>query len=377
MPDSVIPLIQYLVEVPDFRAARGRRYALAAILALACAAMLCGYRSYGAIAEWGRNYGGALAQALGFKHGCTPCAATLHFVFRHLGVAQFEALLSRWAQQFAAAAPEMPPDAWAADGKSLRGSQKGGAAGAHLLSAVSQHLGLTVGQCAVNDKTNEQTAMPALLAQLVFHGQVITADALHTQRPLAQDVIDAGGDYVLIVKANQPGVYDDIQTLFQEPQVVCETLTQATSLDLGHGRIELRRLTASSALRDYTAWPGLEQVFQIERTITIKKTGQRHHEIVYGLTSLAPSQADAARLLHLVRGHWRIENGSHWVRDVTFDEDRSTVRCGNIPQVMAALRNTTIGLARLAGHTNIAAACRYYAAHPWAAVALLGLPAEN
>lgn len=376
MPDSVIPLMQYLVEVPDFRAARGRRHSLAAILALACAAMLCGYRSYSAMAEWGRNYGAALALALGFKHGITPCAATLHFVFRHLAVAQFEALLSRWAQQFAAQ-PGSPPDAWAADGKSLRGSQKGGAAGAHLLSAVSQQLGLTVGQCAVSAKTNELTAMPTLLAQLVFHGQIITADALHTQRTFAEDVIDAGGEYVLIVKDNQPSVYEDIQTLFQEPQVVSDTLTQATSVDLGHGRIEQRRLTASAALRDYTPWPGLEQVFQIERTITIKKTGQRRHEIVYGLTSLTPAQADAARLLQLVRGHWRIENRSHWVRDVTFDEDRATVRCGHIPQVMAALRNTAIGLARLAGHTNIAAACRHYAAHPWAAIALLGLPVEN
>lgn len=163
----------------------------------------------------------------------------------------------------------------------------------------------------------------------------------------------------------------------QEPQVVRETLTHASTLDLGHGRIGQRRLTASSALVGYALWPGLQQVFQIERTITIKKTGQRRHEIVYGVTSLTPQQADAARLLELVRGHWCIENRTHWVRDVTFDEDRSTVRCGNIPQVMAALRNLAIGLARLAGHTNIAAACRYYAARPWAALALLGIQPED
>jgi predicted transposase YbfD/YdcC len=141
--------------------------------------------------------------------------------------------------------------------------------------------------------------------------------------------------------------------------------------------IEQRQLTASTALLGYTAWPGLQQVFQIERTITIKKTGRKRHEIVYGVTSLTPQQADAARLLLLVRGHWSIENRTHWVRDVTFDEDRSTVRCGNIPQVMAALRNLAIGLARLAGHSNIAAACRYYAARPWAALALLGVESEN
>ena len=94
----------------------------------------------------------------------------------------------------------------------------------------------------------------------------------------------------------------------------------------------------------------------MERTVTIKKTGQQHHEVVYGVASLAPYKADAARLLRLVRQHWRIENKSHWVRDVTFDEDRSQVRRGTIPQMMAALRNVAIGLMRLSGHQNIAAA---------------------
>jgi hypothetical protein len=95
------------------------------------------------------------------------------------------------------------------------------------------------------------------------------------------------------------------------------------------------------------------------------------------VTSLTPERADAARLLAVVRGHWSIENRSHWVRDVTFDEDRSQVRCGNIPQVMAALRNTVIGLMRWAGYTNMAAACRRFAAQPTAALHLIGITLEN
>jgi predicted transposase YbfD/YdcC len=376
MPASVIPLIEVLVEVPDFRAARGRRHPLVAILALACAAMLCGYRSYSAIAEWGHNYGAPLLAALGFKHAA-PCVGTLHFVLRHLDAARLEACLAQWANQVLATQEGEAGEALATDGKTLRGSQKGGAPGAHLLATVSQRLGLTLTQCAVADKTNELTAMQAMLEGLLLTGRIITADALHTQRSFAEAVLAAGGDYVLIAKENQPQLCDDIRTLFQEPEVVKETLTQATTIDLGHGRIEVRRLIASSALVGYTPWPGLQQVFQIQRTITIKKTAQRRQEVVYGVTSLSPQQADAARLLTLVRGHWRIENRSHWVRDVTFDEDRSTVRCGSTPQVMAALRNTTIALMRLAGHTNIAAACRHYAARPWAALALIGIHAEN
>jgi predicted transposase YbfD/YdcC len=339
--------------------------------------MLCGYRSYSAMAEWGHNYGGPLLTALGFKPATAPCVGTLHFVLRHLDAGRFEACLARWANQVLTAQASGAAEALATDGKTLRGSQKGGAPGAHLLATVSQRLGLTLAQCAVADKSNELTVMPDMLAGLLLSGRIITADALHTQRSFAQAVIDAGGDYVLIAKENQPQLCDDIRTLFQEPQVVRETLTQATSVDLGHGRIEVRTLIASSALVGYTPWPGLQQVFQLERTITIKKTRQRRREVVYGVTSLPPQQADAARLLALVRGHWRIENRLHWVRDVTFDEDRSTVRYGSTPQVMAALRNTAIALARLAGHNNMAAACRHYAARPWAALALLGIHPEN
>jgi predicted transposase YbfD/YdcC len=378
MPTPVIPLMPFLVEVPDFRAASGKRHPLSAILALACAAILCGYRSYGAMAEWGRNYGAALVAALGFTRSTTPCAATLHTVFKYLDVASFEAKLGAWAEQVLAALPPVTDsvEAVACDGKTLRGSRKLGAPGSHLLAAVSQRLGLMLTQCAVADKTNELSTMPEILAGLLLSGRVITTDALHTQREFAKTVLAAGGDYIMFVKDNQPQLREDIATLFQEPQVVAETLTTARTLDLGHGRIEERRLTASWALIGYTDWPGLQQVFQLERTITIKKTAQQRHEVVYGVTSLPPQRADATRLLRCTRGHWRIEAG-HWIRDVTFDEDRSQVRCGHIPQVMAALRNTAIALMRLAGETNIAAAARRYAAQPWAALALIGIVREN
>ena len=109
----------------------------------------------------------------------------------------------------------------------------------------------------------------------------------------------------------------------------------------------------------------------------MKKTGAVREEVVMGVTSLAPERADATRLLALGRGHWQIETKSHWVRDVTFDEDRSQVRCGHIPQVMAGLRNTVIGLMRWAGYTNIAAACRRFAAQPALALELIGIALEN
>ena len=184
--------------------------------------------------------------------------------------------------------------------------------------------------------------------------------------------------YVMIVKENQPRLLDDVKTVFDGPYSHLLQKSSAQTLDMGHGRIEERYLTASDELSDYSDWPGLEQVFQLTRRTTIKKTEKVREETVYGITSLTPQQADSARLLELVRCHWHIENMSHWVRDVTFDEDRSQVRCGNIPQVMAAIRNMVIGLMRWLGYTNIAAAWSprtrgYFAAQPWDALEAIGI----
>jgi hypothetical protein len=216
---AVRPLIEVLGEVPEVRSARGRRHPLGAILGLACAAMLCGARTYEAIAEWGRNYDPALARALGFTHPKTPCAATLFLLFRRLDRAQVEAALGAWAEQVLAALPAAAGEAEgiAVDGKTLRGSRRQGAPGAHLLSAVSHRLGLTLGQVAVGEKTNEIPLAPVLLRGLLLEGRVVTMDALLTQREVAQAIVAAGGDYVMLAKDNQPQLRQDIATLFTSP----------------------------------------------------------------------------------------------------------------------------------------------------------------
>ena len=120
-------------------------------------------------------------------------------------------------------------------------------------------------------------------------------------------------------------------------------------------------------------WPGHAQILELRRVIVNKRTRKTRHELVYGITSLPPEEASAKELLKLWREHWHIENKLHWVRDVTFDEDRSQVRTASIPQVMAALRNMAISVMRLCGADNIAAACRRYAANPTLAFAAIGL----
>jgi len=149
----------------------------------------------------------------------------------------------------------------------------------------------------------------------------------------------------------------------------------ASSLDKGHGRVETRQLTSSTALNGYLDWPGVQQVFCIERTRTIR--GQTTTEIAYGITSLPRDRADAAKLLALARGHWGIENRLHYVRDVTFGEDACRVRTGHGPQNLAAIRNRVITLMNRAGMKNKAACLRRYAAHPNEALALIRGSPEN
>lgn len=290
-----------------------------------------------------------------------------------------EATLGAWAASVLTALPPAPGEleALAVDGKTLRGSRKQGAPAVHLLSVLSHRLGLTLWQQAVADQTNEIPVLEDVLRGLVVEGRVITVDALLTQRAIADRIVHGGGDYVMLVKGNQPQLQHDIQLVFHEAHTLAATMTATETVDSGHGRLEQRRLTASVALVGYSDWPGLTQVFQLERGVIMKKSGEQRHAVVYGVTSLGPAQAGPERLLRLVRQHWQIENKVQWVRDVTFDEDRSQVRCGSIPQIMAAFRNTAIGLMHWAGETNIAAACRRFAAQPWSALALIGIRPDN
>jgi predicted transposase YbfD/YdcC len=301
-------------------------------------------------------------------------------VFRGLDVNELEQRLASWAEQalqlFEPASPTCL-EAVAVDGKSLRGSRKQGAQDTHLLSAVSHRLGIVLQQVAVDDKSNEITAMHALLAGLVLRGRLITGDALLTQQEAARTITEHGGDYLLVVKKNQPTLLRDIQDLFftadTAPNLLADTISTAEEVRLRGGRLEQRKLEVSTALHGYSAWPAIQQVLRIKRSFTNKRTGRTSSETTYAVTSLPPNRVTPQQLLRAWREHWTIENKVHWVRDVTFDEDRQQVRKGHAHHVLAALRNTAIGLLRLLGESNIARACRRYAAQPILALQAVGL----
>lgn len=176
----------------------------------------------------------------------------------------------------------------------------------------------------------------------------------------------------MIIKANHKTLLAKVKGFFASPNLYQAEFGCHQALSLGHGRIEKRTLWISHDMpARFTGFAGVRQLFRLEREVIFKKTGRVRSETTWGMTSLPPCAADPAQMNQIMRQHWCVENASHWVRDVTFGEDASRVRCGNLPQVMAALRNTCIGLIRRAGWSNVAAARRYYAAHPREAILLI------
>jgi predicted transposase YbfD/YdcC len=221
----------------------------------------------------------------------------------------------------------------------------------------------------VSEKTNEIPIAQALLPCLPLAGRVCTADALHTQKDFMQCVDALGGKSVLTVKNNQPTLYADLATYFADPHA---SFIQDATLDLHRGRIEKRCIRVSTEMNAYLKdWPLVEQVAELTRTVTVRKTGKTSREVVFLITPLTPAEANPQRLLALVRGHWSIENSSHYVRDVTFHEDRSALRSGHAPQILAALRNLAITLIHRSGSSQIAATRRHFASHPRQAFDLL------
>jgi Transposase DDE domain len=198
----------------------------------------------------------------------------------------------------------------------------------------------------------------------------VTGDAQFCQRDLSRSVVASGGAYLWTVKENQPTLRADLVMLFADPPPGAVVRHDLSCTRHGN-REEVRLLRISTALADGSAWPHLGLACVVQRVVTCR--GKTTYDESYAVGSTALARVPAALIQDAWREHWGIENRLHWVRDVTFDEDRCQVRTGGGPQGLAAIRNTVIGVLRLAGEANIAAALRTCAAKPQRALALLGL----
>lgn len=343
-------LLEVLAAVPDPRQRRGRRHSLAAVLALGLAATLAGARSFAAIAHWATDAPTSVLAGLGAR--TAPSEPTIRRLFSTIDGDGLDRAIGAWMWLRTSMIAGRRVIAF--DGKALRGARDDTGNLPFLLAGLCQLTGTILAQIGVGAKSSEVPGLRKLLATLDIADAVVTADAAHCCRETAETITTAGGHYILTVKKNQPLLRARLKTLPWKHVPVADVST-----DTGHGRRERRTLKVT-AIDAGIGFPGAEQVLRMTRTRTDRKTGKRGTEIIYAITTLTAIDASATMIATWLRGHWGIENRVHWVRDVSFDEDRCRARTGHAPQVLATLRNTAISLARLVGHTNIAAALRHY-----------------
>jgi predicted transposase YbfD/YdcC len=366
---NLTELLERLQTVPDQRKRRGVRYPLAVLLAIALLAKLCGQSQVHALAQWAHERAAELSVVFGLKRARMPHPTTWTRVLGNAVAADaLEAALQPLLLRPTAEVPERASRQIALDGKTLRGTISATArSGVHLVSAYQVDDRVSLLQVKVSTKGNELVVAPQLLARLDLQGVLVTGDAMFAQRNLSSQIVEAGGDYCWIVKENQPTLYDDLRLLFgPQPEELPGTspipddFVTVRTVDKGHGRLEERVLTSSSLLAEYQGWPYLAQAFEVVRTSYQRRGCSR--EVRYGITSAPARSASAARVLAGVRGHWRIENGLHYRRDVTLKEDASLARIGEAPHILATLNNFICGLTAQAGISNLAACQRSMAA---------------
>jgi predicted transposase YbfD/YdcC len=265
------------------------------------------------------------------------------------------------------------------DGKIIRGTIDTEVSnGLCLLAIYLPGEEVTLAQVAIESKQNEITAAPTLLGYVDLRNKVVVGDALHTQRQISIQIGKAGGNYIWTVKGNQSQLLQDLQYWFDTSVKLLPGMGRlprdfrsATVTSKGHGRLEARTLTTSSQLNDFLDWPFLQQVFKLERYITISKTGKTRHEIVYGITSLPSEQASPCQLLQMLRSYWKIENCLHYPRDVTLHEDQTRFKKQSAAHIMAIINNLVLALIAKSDFPFVPSARRYFAAHPDAAFDLL------
>jgi predicted transposase YbfD/YdcC len=351
-------LLDLLAQVPDPRKRRGRRHRLAGLLAVGIAAVIAGSRSFAAIGQWAADAGPEVLAVLGAVRGPAE-ESTFRRAFALLSPDVLDRVLGAWLHTRAVQAGGRL--VIAIDGKTVRGAKDKQGKAPHLVAALAHGIGAVLGQVAVDAKSNEIPAVRELLKAFTgLAGAVITIDAMHTQTDTAQAITGRDADYVMTVKGNMPALYGKLKKL---PWAAVPAFSAVST---GHGRRACRTIKVALA----PAWIEFDsaaQVAQVRRTVT--KKGRKTVEVVYLITS--DGDAGPATLAAWIRGHREIENRLHWVRDVTYQEDKSLVRTGNAPRVMASLRSLAISLLRLDSNPNIAAANRHHARDPHRTLRLL------
>jgi predicted transposase YbfD/YdcC len=342
---------KHFSKVPDPRKVGMCDHLFLDIVFIAVLAVICGADGWDEMHDWAASKREMLERVLALPKGI-PSADTFRRLFASIRPASFEKAFRGW---IADRLDEITERAIAIDGKTSRGvaRHRKDQQGLHIVHAWAVDEGILLGQLATEEKSNEITAIPELLDVIDVKGAVVTIDAMGCQRAIAEKIVAGGGDYLLVVKENQPSLLNAVQEIVDRaaklaPSADC---SWTATMEQGHGRSEVRRLTATSAqsLPMAERWAGVCSCGLIESEREAK--GVESTERRYFITSLPHD--DAARLLRLSRGHWAVENSLHWSLDVSFREDASAVHEGHGPENLSLLRK--IALTALKSDTSFKA----------------------
>lgn len=337
---------RHFADLPDPRSPHGTRHSLTSLVTIAICAVICGAEDWVGVAEFGR------AKERWFRsfldvHDQMPCDDTFARVFARLDPEAFERCFQSWT----AALADVLSGVVSLDGKTLRRSfdKAGEKAAIHMVSAWAGEHGLVFGQLAVDDKSNEITALPKLLEMLDIKGVTITIDAMGCQKEITQVITGKGGEYVLALKENQPTLHEDVKKIFDDGAKEGwrgRGHDEYVEADKGHGRIERRTTTITwdAAWLFNTAgtngWTHMRCLVHVrrERTIGDATTVSDH------LFIASVETRKASRMAEIIRAHWGVENRLHWRLDMCFNEDQSRLRKGHGAQNMSRLRRLGLNL---------------------------------
>jgi len=339
-----IDFISHFSSLKDPRQQAKLLYPLDEVLLLTLCAVLSGAENWVAIAAFGRKKLAFLRRFLPFEDG-TPSHDQLGIIFAALDGEQFQACFIGWAGGLKTTLDGVV----AIDGKTLRRSfdRTSGKGAIHMVSAFASAQHLVLGQRQVDGKSNEITAIPALLDLLCLKGAIVTMDAMGCQRQIAQKIITGGADYILALKGNQGRLRDDVELFMHEQAGVnfCDTtVTCRDDVEKSHGRLETRKVTVCTDVSWLDArhhWPGLASIIMVEYRAAM--TGKPRSERRFYISSLT---ADAQLQARAIRDHWSIENGLHWVMDMVFRDDECRIRKGHAAANFTTIKHAATNLLR-------------------------------